>query len=73
MPSRKIRNAGSHRVTAEELERLLRNHLSIRYNRRKDLVEIGWVCSCRDKKCNVPHTTVAFYVCPSWPCPPGRF
>lgn len=72
MPSRKARNAGRHRVTAKELERLLRNHLSIRYNRRKDLVEIGWACSCRDKRCDVPHTTVAFYACPSWPCPPGR-
>ena len=60
-------------VDAKELESLLKNHLFIRYNARKDLVEIGWVCSCRDKKCHVPHTTVAFYVCPSKPCPPGSF
>lgn len=71
MPSKKSNKASRHRVTAEELESLLRNHLSIRYNRRKHLVEIGWACECRDKRCEVPHTTVAFYSCPSWPCPPG--
>jgi len=70
MPSRKSRKRTRHRVTAEELESLLRNHLSIHYNRAKHLVEIGWACSCRDKSCHVPHTMVAFYVCPSWPCPP---
>jgi len=72
MPS-KSKQAVRQRVDAKELESLLKNHLSIRYNRRKDLVEIGWVCSCRDKKCHVPHTTVAFYVCPYKPCPPGSF
>lgn len=72
MPS-KPKKTLRQRVDAKELESLLKNHLSIRYNARKDLVEIGWVCSCRDKKCHVPHTTVAFYVCPYKPCPPGSF
>ena len=71
MPSRKTKTTRRHQVTVQEMERLLRNHLSIRYNRAKHLVEIGWACSCRDKSCDVPHTTVAFYACPSWPCPPG--
>lgn len=70
MPSKHSR-AVRQRVDAKELESLLKNHLSVRYDARKDLVEIGWVCSCRDKKCHVPHTTVAFYVCPYKPCPPG--
>ncbi|HXT86220.1 MAG TPA: hypothetical protein VN745_04275 [Verrucomicrobiae bacterium] len=73
MPSKRARNKGKHQVTAEELQRLLRNHLTIRYNRAKDRVEIGWACSCGDKSCDVPHTTVAFYACPRQPCPPGYF
>ncbi len=71
MPGKRSRKGTRHCVTMEEMESLLRNHLSICYNRRRHLVEIGWVCKCRDKRCNVPHTSVTFSVCPYPPCPPG--
>lgn len=71
MPGNRSAKPRRSQLTAKELEGLLRSHLSIRFNRRKHLVEIGWACSCRDKRCNVPHTTAAFYVCPYKPCPPG--
>ena len=60
-------------MTLEQLEHLRKTHLSILFNKKKNLIEIGWVCECGDKPCNAPHTMVAFYVCPKKPCPPGDF
>ena len=70
MPSKRSAKGKRREVTTADLEHLLRNHLTIRFNRKKDLVEIGWACECRDKSCDVPHATVAFYACPYRPCPP---
>jgi hypothetical protein len=64
------RSKGQSKLTLQEWERVRENHLTIRFNREKHLIEIGWVCDCGDKTCAVPHTTVAFYSCPSKPCPP---
>jgi hypothetical protein len=49
----------------------LKDHLTITFDRDKDRVEIGWACDCGKKPCDVPHTTLVVYVCPSRPCPNG--
>lgn len=71
MPGSQAAKAKSHGdLTPAQLEHLRKNHLTIRFNKEKDLVEIGWACACNDKSCEAPHTTVAFYSCPYRPCPP---
>ena len=61
---------GQPRPYPEQWEGFIQKHLTIRFNKEKNLVEIGWGNNCGDKSCCVPHTTVAFYSCPSKPCPP---
>lgn len=59
-------------LTPKEREHILRKHLTVRFSKRRDLVEIGWACDCGEPRCGVPHTTVAFYSCTDPPCPPMR-
>ncbi|HKW88818.1 MAG TPA: hypothetical protein VJN21_08685 [Candidatus Acidoferrales bacterium] len=54
----------------EEWKDCIEKHLTIRFNKERNLIELGWASNCGDKSCPVPHTTVAFYSCPSRPCPP---
>lgn len=70
MPSAQAKAKSRGELTLEQLEHLRKNHLTIRFNKERELMEIGWVCACSDKSCNAPHVTVAFYACPSRPCPP---
>jgi hypothetical protein len=56
----------------EQWEGFIQKHLTVHYNKEKNLVEIGWAGECGDKSCPVPHTTVVFYSCPSKPCPPWK-
>lgn len=67
------RTDGRSKLTPEQLEHLRNSHLTIFFNKERDTIEIGWVCKCQEKDCHAPHTTVAFYTCPSKPCPPGHF
>lgn len=72
MPSAQaVRAKSGTELTPEQLEHVYKNHLNIRFNEKKDLLEIGWLCSCKDKSCDAPGT-VAFYVCLDPPCPPRR-
>lgn len=70
MPSTKSRRARTPSLTAGDLKHLFKNHLTIRFDKAKDQIEIGWACSCRDKSCDLSHISVAFYSCPFRPCPP---
>lgn len=58
------------KLTLEQWEHIRKCHLSVLLNKKKDLVEIGWVTDCSEKTCELPHTTLAFYSCPKKPCPP---
>jgi|GEM_PF-5091196 len=60
---------GHAELAPERLEHFRKDHLTIRFNKEKNLLEIGWACNCNDKSCSAPQT-VAFYSCPSRPCPP---
>lgn len=66
------RDGGLSKLTPEQLEHIRKAHLTILFDKEKDMIEIGWVCKCGENPCHAPHTTVAFYTCPSKPCPPGR-
>ena len=56
----------------EGWEECIEKHLTIRFNKERNAVEIAWASDCGDKSCPVPHTTVAFYSCPRNPCPPWK-
>lgn len=64
------RAKGHGKPSLQEWDHIRERHLSIRFDRDRDLIEISWACGCGDKSCTMPHTTVAFYSCPSNPCPP---
>lgn len=72
MPSTHAKTKSHSRMSAKEQEHIWKKHLTIRFNKKRDLVEIGWICDCRDPRCGAPHTTVAFYACTDPPCPPMR-
>lgn len=61
---------GRSEPTREQLEHLLKCHLTVLLSKGKGPVEIGWVSDCGDKACHLANRTVAFYNCPKKPCPP---
>lgn len=64
------RSKGPGRPTPEQWEHIVEKHLTVHFNKERHLVEIGWAIGCGDKPCPVPYSTVAYYACPSRPCPP---
>jgi hypothetical protein len=58
------------RLTENERIHILKDHLTVIFDKDKDRVEISYVCGCKTTPCHSPRTTVAFFVCPSKPCPP---
>lgn len=57
-------------LTPEQREHLLKSHISVRFDKDAEVMEIGWAVSCGPTPCPAPHKTVAFYYCPCKPCPP---
>ncbi len=56
-------------LTVQQLDHVTKHHLSVKV--KDGIVALNYVCECGDPACPLPHTTVAFYVCPKPPCPPG--
>lgn len=57
--------------TLDELEHIRKHHLDIKIHRERRELSISYVLDCKEGTCPVPQMSVAFYVCPCKPCPPG--